>query len=122
MPLRWLEEDDTHPVRPDLPVFRHLTFTEVHSLELGVYLGLLVYFLLNLGGEGAVVTILVGIVHYIIGDGRAKAGATRVTHNLGFHDVRQEPPYFGAGAISGFVLIVAVNRVWSVLGLGPILP
>lgn len=52
MPLRWLPEDDGHPVRPDLPVLHHLTFTEVHALELGAYLGLLAFFAVRVGMEG----------------------------------------------------------------------
>jgi hypothetical protein len=115
MPLRWLAEDDTHPVRPDLPVFRHLTFTEVHSLELGVYVGLLVFFAIQVGAEGEAVTLLIAITRFTISDGRAKAGATKVTHRLGFHDVREEPPYFGAGLLLSFVTVSVVSRVWAFL-------
>lgn len=120
MALRWLEEDDTHPVRPDLPVVRHLTFTEVHSLELGIYIGAFAFFALQFGYGGELIVLLFGIIRYAMGDGKAKAGRSPVTHNLGFHDVRKEPPYFGAGFIIGFVTVVAGLRVWSFLGLGPI--
>lgn len=120
MPLRWLAEDDTHPVRPDLPVFRHLTFTEVHSLELGAYIGLLAFFALRVGAGGELLTLLFAIVRFTMSDGSAKAGATKATHRLGFHDVREEPPYFGAGVLFAFALAVVGTRVWSILGLGPI--
>lgn len=122
MPLAWLPEDDTHPVRPDLPVFRHLTFTEVHSLELGIYIGLFAYFALLVGAAGALVTVLVSIVRFTISDGRAKRGATKATHRIGFHDVRQEPPYFGAGFLFAFALAVVGGRLWVVFDLGPLLP
>ncbi|MFB6068541.1 MAG: hypothetical protein ABEJ90_01275 [Halobacterium sp.] len=115
MPLRWLAEDDDHPVRPDLPVFRHLTFTEVHSLELGAYVGLLVFFAVQAGAEGQAVTLLIAIVRFTMSDGRAKAGATKVTHRLGFHDVRQEPPYFGAGVLLAYGLITVATRVWMLV-------
>lgn len=116
MQLRWREEDDTHPVRPDFPVTRHLTFTEVHALELGAYIGLLVYFGLevNLGQE--IVVLLIGIVRFTMSDGRAKAGASKVTHRLGFHDVRQEPHYFGGGVVIAFALTVVAFEAWAVLG------
>lgn len=120
MPLQWLEEDDTHPIRPDLPVFRHLTFTEVHSLELGTYIGAFGYFALQFGYGGELIVLLFGLIRYTMGDAKAKAGKSPVTHNIGFHDVREEPPYFGAGFIFGFLAVVVGLRVWSVLGLGPI--
>ena len=122
MPFAWLPEDDTHPIRPDLPVFRHLTFTEVHSLELGIYVGLLVYFGLLVGTAGAMVTLLVSIVRFTISDGKAKGGATKAAHRIGFHDVRQEPPYFGAGVVFAFAAAVVVGRLWVVFDLGPLLP
>lgn len=117
MPLKWLEEDDDHPVRPDLPVFRHLTFTEVHALELGAYVGLLAYFAIGVGLEGEVVTLLIGIVRFTMSDGQAKAGSTKATHRLGFHDVRKEPPYFGAGFMIAFVFIAAGTRLWMIINL-----
>lgn len=120
MPLRWLEEDDEHPVRPDLPVFRHLTFTEVHSLELGAYIGLLAYFGIWVGLEAQIATLLIGIVRFTISDGRAKAGKTAATHRMGFHDVRQEPPYFGAGFLVAFALAAVGVQVWALTGLGMI--
>ena len=120
MPLKWLAEDDTHPIRPDLPVARHLTFTEVHSLELGIYIGLLAFFALQFGYGGAIVTLLISITRFTISDGKAKAGATKATHRMGFHDVRQEPPYFGAGFIFAFVAAAVGSRVWALLELGPI--
>lgn len=118
MPLQWLEEDEDHPVRPDLPVVRHLTFTEVHSLELGAYIGIFGYFAFKYGYGGELIMLLFGIIRYVMGDGRAKAGKSPVSHNLGFHDVRQEPPYFGAGFIAGYVVITGGLRVWTLLGLG----
>lgn len=120
MPLRWLAEDDSHPVRPDLPVFRHLTFTEVHSLELGAYIGLLAYFAIGIGFEGEIVTLFIGIVRFTMSDGRAKGGSTMANHRLGFHDVRQEPPYFGAGVVLAFGLTAVAIEVWTTLGLGSI--
>lgn len=112
MAVRWLPEDDSHPVRPDLPVARHLTFTEVHALELGIYVGLLSYFAVELGFGGQVVTLLIAITRFTISDGKAKSGATKSTHRIGFHDVRLEPQYFGAGFLGAFAGFFAVMDVW----------
>lgn len=120
MPFRWLAEDDTHPIRPDLPVARHLTFTEVHALELGLYIGLLAYFGAQAGETGAVVTLLIGIARFVMSDGRARSDRTESTHRLGFHDVRKEPPYFGAGFLLAFAGAAVGVALWSALGLGPI--
>jgi hypothetical protein len=118
MPLRWLAEDEKHPVRPDLPVLRHLTFTEVHAIELGVYIGLLAFFAVRIGRTGEIMTLLIGIVRFTMSDGRAKSGATKVTHRIGFHDVRKEPQYFGAGFLFVFGPAMVGVRVWSAFGLG----
>lgn len=113
MPLRWLPEDDDHPIRPDLPVVRHLTFTEVHAIELGIYVGLLAFFALQFGYGGEVITLLIAITRFTISDGKAKCGATKSTHRLGFHDVRVEPQYFGAGFLLAFGAVFLATRIWS---------
>lgn len=118
MALRWLAEDETHPARPDIPVFRHMTFTEIHAVELGVYIGLFAFFAIRQGYASQVVILLFGIIRYVMGNGKAKAGATNVTHNVGFHDVRQEPQYFGAGFLVAYALLSVVEVVWPLLGLG----
>ncbi len=120
MPVAWLPEDDTHPVRPDLPVTRHLTFTEVHALELGIYIGLFAFFALQLGYGEAIVTLFISIIRFTMSDGKAKAGGTRATHRMGFHDVRQEPPYFGAGVLLALVTSVVGSGLWELLELGPL--
>lgn len=120
MPIGWLPEDDTHPVRPDLPVVRHLTFTEAHALEIGGYVGVLSYFGVHVNMEGAVFLLLLSIARFVVSDGRASAGATTAVHRMGFHDVRKEPQYFGATVLVAFVLMVVLVDIWSALGLGAI--
>lgn len=121
MPLRWLPEDDSHPVRPDLPVFRHLTFTEVHAIELGAYVGVLGFFALGIGAAGEFFTLLVAIVRFTLSDGKAKESGSKMTHRMGFHDVRAEPPYFGAGVLMAFVLAVLGAEVWMWLDTAQVL-
>lgn len=118
MPLRWLDEDDEHPVRPDLPTLRHLTFTEVHAIELGIYIALLAFFAVQTGHTGEIMTLLFGIVRFTMSDGRSKSGASNATHRMGFHDVRAEPQYFGAGFLAAYVPATIVLRAWAFLGLG----
>jgi hypothetical protein len=120
MEVQWLPGDDRHPIRPDLPVLRHLTFTEVHALELGAYVGLLAYFATRYGYGGEVVVLLLAITRYTISAGRATACRRPEAHRLGFHDVRSEPPYFGAGFLGGFVAVAVGVRLWRLLDLGPI--
>lgn len=122
MSLRWLAEDDAHPVRPDLPIVRHFTFAEAHALELGAYVGLLAFFGLRLGRAGEVLTLSIAVVRFAMSDGRASAGAGKATHRLGFHDVRLEPPYFGAGFLLSLCAAVVGARAWSMLGLGGVAP
>lgn len=55
----WLPEDDTHPIRPDLPWLRHFTFREGHGVELGLWLGLASGFFLS-QGETAVALAVFG--------------------------------------------------------------
>lgn len=115
MPLSWLPEDDTHPIRPDLPVVRHLTFTEAHAIELGIYVGLLAYFAVQFGLAGEAITLLIAITRFTISDGKARCGATKSTHRIGFHDVRLEPQYFGAGFLLAFAGFYAVAELWGFL-------
>jgi hypothetical protein len=120
MPLAWLPEDDTHPVRPDLPIARHFTFTEAHALELGIYIGLFAFFAVQWGYGEAIITLFISIIRFTMSDGKAKAGGTRATHRMGFHDVRQEPPYFGTGVVLTVAVAFVASRVWRVLELGTV--
>jgi hypothetical protein len=119
MAVAWLPEDDTHPVRPDLPVTRHITFTEVHALELGIYIGLFAFFALQLGYAETIVTLFVSVIRFTMSDGKAKAGGTNATHRMGFHDVRQEPQYFGTGVLLAFGVAYVGTWLWRVFDLGP---
>lgn len=120
MGVQWLAGDTRHPVRPDLPVVRHLTFTEVHALELGAYVGLLAYFATRYGYGGEVVVLLLAITRFTISTGKTAACRRPDAHRLGFHDVRQEPPYFGAGFLGAFVAIAVGIQLWRLFDLGPI--
>ncbi len=124
MSITWLAADDAHPVRPDVAVFRHLSYTEVHAIELGIYLGLLAFYALGYGYGGEMVTLLVGITRFAISDGKSKTQAKpptatrgrRAIHRLGFHDVREEPQYFGAGFLLGLGTLVVGSTAWDLLG------
>jgi hypothetical protein len=120
MSTRWLPEDDKHPIRPDLPVFRHITFTEVHAIELGIYIGLLAYFATQFGYGEAIITLLISITRFTISDGKAKTGSSTAGHRMGFHDVRQEPQYFGAGFLFAFAAAAVGTAIWGLLELGAV--
>lgn len=65
-------------------------------------------------------TLLIGVVRFTMSDGRAKGGSTRATQRLGFHDIREEPPYFWAGFLFAYAAIVIGTRVWAIFELGAI--
>lgn len=94
-----LPGDKTHPPRPNLPVLRHLTFTEIHAMELGLYFAVIVVVAIELGAEGAVVPLAVVVGRKLVSDRRAGGAKTDCDHGLGFHDARAEPQYFGATAV-----------------------
>lgn len=115
-----LPEDDEHPVRPDLPVLRHLTFTEAHALEIGVYLALFLYFGQTIGLGGEAFTVVIAAVRTVISDEKSRGTQTRCDHGVGFHDAREEPPYFGTGAVVTYVVAYALGAV--VFGVMPPFP
>lgn len=91
----WLPPDTVHPPRPDVPVLRHLTFTEIHALELGVYLGFLIVWGLSMNQAGTVFMLAVMAGRKIISHRRSKGDGTTCDHDIGFHDAIAEPQYFG---------------------------
>lgn len=91
----WLPGDADHPPRPALPVLYHLTFTEIHALELGSYLGLFIIWAQSLGSGGMALALVALAARRIISQRRAKGGGTTCKHAVGFHDVIAEPHYFG---------------------------
>lgn len=102
----WLPADDDHPPRPDWPIFRHLTFTELHALELGVGMAILVWWARVLGVQGAVFPLALYVARVILGKRREEGDTTPATHTVGLHDIRQAPPYFVVAAIVTITLLL----------------
>lgn len=109
MDLTMLSADsDDHPPRPDLPVIRHLTYTEMHAMELGVAFAAFIFFGLAVGRTADVFAIVLVVARIIISDRRAKGDSTKCQHRLGFHDIRGEPWYFTNATLVTFGILVAL--------------
>lgn len=107
----WLPADESHPPRPDLPVLRHLTYTEAHAIELGGYIGLLLAAALALDMAGAALTFALAITRRATSGRKASGDDTPCEHSLGLHDARAEPHYFGFLAALIPLAYVAVDAL-----------
>jgi len=99
LPGEWLPEDKRHPIRPDWPWFRHLTFAEGHAIEIGIGIAVLLYLAATVGELGAAFPILLYTVRVAIGKKREKGKKTECDHTLGIHDIRSDPWYFVMAAL-----------------------
>lgn len=92
----WLPGDETHPPRPAVPILYHLTFTEIHAMELGAYLGALIVWAIHIDQQYMAFILAIMVARKIISRRRARGDKTGCTHDVGLHDARAEPHYFGA--------------------------
>jgi len=102
---KWLPASDDSPTRPDVFVLRHITWTEIHTILLGVGFGLLVAWGIVLGQQGAVFGVAVLVAQLILGEGQQRSKKSSCEHRIGVHDVRQEPWYF----VTATVVIVGAS-------------
>lgn len=98
----YLPPDDEHPPRLNVPILRHLTYTEAHSAELGLYFGLILVWAAILDLQLIAFGLTAMLARKIISFRRRDDPSKRGTHDLGFHDVIQDPWYFG------FMVVVVV--------------
>lgn len=108
--MQLLPETDDRPVRPDLPWLRNLSWIKIHALQLGFFAGVVVYWGSALGYPGAVFGLILHMIGFVLGDANVRSGST-CDHNLGAHDIRVKPWYFGTAL---FWTVVA-----SILAFGP---
>lgn len=106
--VSWLPAEGDYPPRPDTPILRHLTFTEIHAVELGFYLGLLVVWALTLNESSAAFALVVSAARKIMSRRRMRDEAEDCDHDVGFHDAVAEPQYFG------FPVVVIVGVYYAV--------
>lgn len=106
IPGTWLPSDADHPVRPDWPVVRHLTFTELHAMELGVAFAVFLYVAVTIEklAESWPVVLYVGRV--LFSERRAKGGTTKCDHPVGIHDITHDPWYFTTTTLVSLGLLV----------------
>lgn len=91
----YLPPDEDHPPRVDLPLVRHLTFEEVHAMELGVYLGVLLAWGAILGQHEAAFALAALAARSVMSRRNGNRG-------IGFHDAREEPWYFGFATLATY--------------------
>jgi len=106
-----LDADKRHPPRPDTPMFRHLTFTEIHAMELGLYVGLLLVWSMALNKDVMGFGFALVVARKIISHQRKKGSKTACDHELGFHDAVLEPHYFGLPV----VIVVGAYIIFQLL-------
>lgn len=108
--MKLLPETDDRPVRPDLPWLRNLSWTKIHALQIGFFVGLLVCWGVALDQQIAVFAVVLYLVQYAIG-GRVVKSDRQCDHNLGIHDLRLKPWYF---ATALFWTVVASSLLFGV--------
>lgn len=108
LPGPWLPEDRKHPIRPDLPWFRHLTFEEGHAVEIGLGLALLLYWSQTLGLGGAVFPIAAYLARVALGMKHVHDEDYAADHTLGVHDIASDPWYFIVATVAVYVGLVLV--------------
>jgi len=109
--VEWLPETETHPLRPDIPLLRHLTWTELHAAALGGSFAVLVYWGMALGRGGVVFGIAVTVAQLILGEKQRKSKRSKCEHRIGVHDIRKEPWYFAASAVVLWIALAGVGGV-----------
>lgn len=109
--VEWLSETDKHPLRPDVPFFRHLTWTELHAALLGAPFGLMVYWSQVLGRSGVAFGLAVTIAQLILGEGQRRSKRSKCEHRIGKHDIEQEPWYFSTAGVAAWIVSTVVGGV-----------
>lgn len=108
----YLPEDDTHPARLDLPVWRHLTFYELHSAELGIGFGAFIVLMIWVGNFEAATPVILIVARVLLGRRRAAGTKTKCNHPPAVHDIRKEPHYFTMAALVTSAMLLAL--LWGV--------
>lgn len=107
LPGAWLPGDGTHPLRPDAPILRHLTFTEAHAVEMGIGLTVFLYVAVAMGVFASAWPVALFVIRTAVGQKRKQGTSTDCNHTIGLHDIRSDPWYFVvAGFVTAGVLLV----------------
>lgn len=111
--IEWLPEEvnsdgSGHPIRPDLPWLRNLTWTKIHAMQIGAALGIIIYWgqLLNYGG--VVFGLVIISIEIVFGIRQKHSHKTKCNHSVGLHDVRNKPWYATYSAVAIWALLVVV--------------
>lgn len=100
------DTEDILPLPSLLAFVSPQTFTSLHALELGIYVGMMGYFMVSIGYAGEVVTFLLAVARIAQSEWRVKTGSSRAKHRIGVHDLRKKPIVFGVGVLTAYLLLV----------------
>ena len=106
--IELLPEGEDHPIRPDLPWLRNLTWVKIHAMQLGFGFALTAYLSLLFGFNGAVVGLLVMVGEFILSERERRDPDSMCDHGLGAHDMREKPWYFLSAAFATYVVMVGL--------------
>lgn len=104
-PLETPETDDIHPLFSALPLLNQPTITGAHSIEIGIYLGMLGYGLMSIGFLVEALTLFLAVGRIIQSEWRVRSKTSNADHRIGLHDLFQKPIVFVAGVIFGFLIL-----------------
>ena len=104
------DEDVDPPPQPDVFVLRNLTWTKIHSMQIGLGVAILIYWSLALGRTGTAFGLAVMVALAALGLAQERSERTQADHGLGFHDVREKPWYALSAALATYV---AMGVLWG---------
>lgn len=98
---------EDRPVRPDLPLLRWFSFTKLHSIQLGVFTGLLFGWFQQMDSQLEIGLLGLSLVWLLFDERRV----SKCGHRTGFHDARQKPWYFLTACLLALGLSVLLDGV-----------
>ena len=105
-----LPETDDHPVRPDLPWLRNLSWVKIHAMQIGIGIAIMIYWGQSIGLEGTAYGIGVLAASAIFG--KYQERRQDCDHALGIHDFVLKPWY---GLFTAIACYLAMTYYWGVV-------
>jgi len=114
-PQNWLETTETEtrvlPRRPDIPIVRNLTWTRIHAIEFGIVVGALLVWAQTVATVAPLTGLLAVLVQILVSRSQKESARTSCTHDIGIHDVRQEPTAFATAAALVWIITTTILTV-----------
>lgn len=108
-------DEDPHgiarPTRPNVFILRNFSWLKAHSCQLGVVVGLVIYWAVAIGEMGVALGIAVLVINVAFGEVQCLTHITTANHRLGVHDFMAKPHY---GLFSTLATIAVCVAIWGV--------